>query len=334
MGNLIYVSISCLGIDTELVKTIKNCYASAENPENIYFGVACIGDKDFFDQIKNELKDIKNIKYGYYDVDGNLGLGFGRNIAASFYNNEDYFLQIDPHSRFAKSWDSFLIKKFNLAQRNVNNQKVVLSGYCPPYFYINEDKQESSFFPILEYSPLKLNEFWNDGVIPKWTNISPNELPTHLKQMIEHTGMAPAFKVCAHFIFSNKFFARNTCLYKDIFFWEEELLQSVELIDNGFTLIYPGIESPVYHFYNDLSNGIDGYRDTNQKFLPTAEDKKMYIKNMEKNYIKHVQDKNNYQKIKNFEKYNSTSLTDGSKTNNSFPTEYANIGFLPVVESI
>jgi hypothetical protein len=332
MGKSIYVSISCLGIDTELIDTVKNCYLTAENPNDIYFGIVCTGDEPFFEKIQNELKNIKNIKYGYYPVEGNLGIGIGRNLAALFYNDEDYFLQIDPHSRFIKKWDSYLIEKFNLAQKIVNNQKTVLSGYCGAYFYTDKNKKNIDVQLNLGYNQWTPNKYWVNGVIPSWTDVEVDDLPPYLKKMIDETGFAPAPKIVAMFMFGNSYLAKNLCLYEDVLFWEEELLQSMELINNGFTLVYPGRISPFYHFYENLSDGVSGYRDRKERFLPSDNHKKIYRKAMQDNYMKHVKNKNNYEKVKKFEKYNSITMIGGAKTKNAFPTKYENIGFIPVTE--
>ena len=60
--------------------------------ENVLFiGVAFIGDKIFYEKILNKINNHPNIRYKYYDMENNIGVGIGRYYAAQLYNNEDYF---------------------------------------------------------------------------------------------------------------------------------------------------------------------------------------------------------------------------------------------------
>jgi hypothetical protein len=89
------------------------------------------------------------------------------------YNNEDYFLQIDPHSRFNKNWDITLIDTFNQAVETVNNKKTVLTGYLGKYLY-NKDDGQIYVDDNLSYTRWIPNEFVIGDVIPKF-----NHAPLH-----------------------------------------------------------------------------------------------------------------------------------------------------------
>lgn len=228
-------------------------------------------------------------------------------------------------------WDSYLINKFHCAQRIVNNQKVVLSGYCGSYFYMNGNKNNVHVMVDLGYNQWRPGEFWVDNTIPKWSDVEIKYFPNELLNMVEETGFAPASKIVAMFMFGNHHLAKNLSIYDDILFWEEELLQSMELIHNGFTLVHPGKISPIYHFYIDAIMGDLGYRDKAKKFLPDLESKNKYTSAIKNNYLKHVSNKENLHKVKKFEEYNSIDMIKGAENHDIYPKEYANVGFLPVI---
>lgn len=87
--------------DLELDKTIKDLYAKADNPKDIYCGVINADDVPYKNRRKNVR--IKNVDYKEYH-------GCGRacyEILTELYKGEDYIVKIDPHARFAKGWDTY-----------------------------------------------------------------------------------------------------------------------------------------------------------------------------------------------------------------------------------
>ena len=62
---------------------------------------------------KHKLKPIRCNKLYYKSANG---AGYARNIIQKqLYKNEDYFIQIDSHSRFSNKWDILAIEQFKLA---------------------------------------------------------------------------------------------------------------------------------------------------------------------------------------------------------------------------
>ena len=92
----IYVSIACLYIDHELIKTIRSAKDNAADPDNVHIGIAFIGNTQFYDFIVERINfyGYKNISHQYYPLEGNLGVGHGRSLAQSMYAGQDYFLQV------------------------------------------------------------------------------------------------------------------------------------------------------------------------------------------------------------------------------------------------
>ena len=111
----IYISLCCLGVDTELIETIKSAKDNSSDPENIHIGVAFIGNKEFCDKVTGETSMYSNIVTSFHEREGNLGVGRGRSLATNLYSGQDYFLQVDAHTFFLQDWDKFLIDNHTLA---------------------------------------------------------------------------------------------------------------------------------------------------------------------------------------------------------------------------
>lgn len=328
----IYVSICCIGLDTELVKSVEDCKEMAAFSDDVYFGIAYTGEESFFEELKKDLSHIKNIVFKFTPVENNLGIARGRIDAASLYSNQDYFLQIDPHSRFTKNWDVFLVNQFNAATQIVNNEKTVISGYLPAYFYKEDDfDYEYIEDTLLRYNVWIPDNFILEDTIPKWTDDKPESVSYELDNIIKKTGFAPASKIVAMFMFGNHHLANNLSIPENLLFWEEEIIQSIELIDNGFSLVYPGKIAPIYHFYHNRIIDERGKRDGYKTFLKTEKNIEIYNKQMRKNFIDYINNKSNKKKILAFEKYNNIVLKDGAKNKTTFPRKYINMLNIPVI---
>ena len=87
--------------DLELDKTIKDLYAKADKPKDIYCGVINADDTEYKSKRKNVR--IKNVDYTKYH-----GCCRGcYEILTELYQGEDYIVKIDPHMRFSQGWDTY-----------------------------------------------------------------------------------------------------------------------------------------------------------------------------------------------------------------------------------
>lgn len=248
MKKSIYVSISCLGIDSQLPTTLKTLLENTSDETQLSIGISFCGDQNFANEILEQFAD-KRIKSTYYDALNNLGIGIGRISAASMYNNEDYFLQIDAHTFFPKEWDTYLVNRFEDIKSKNNNKKIVLSGYLGWY-------NQESFFDYLGYTKWIEGKFiLNNDTIPYW---ECDILNSDQEEDLNKNDFIHLDKIVAMFMFGDSKFANSLSIPEWVLFWEEEIVQSIELIKNGFDLIYPGKKTPFYHYYS--TNNIDRQR--------------------------------------------------------------------------
>lgn len=127
----IFVSIASYK-DTEIFPTIFDLYERATHPERIYTGVF-IQDTDLVFKNFQEHFNNQNIKTLHVLPQDAEGPGWARNIIMKkLFNNEDYFLLVDSHSRFKNGWDVEYIRMLNKTPT-----ESVISGF-PREYHFNE----------------------------------------------------------------------------------------------------------------------------------------------------------------------------------------------------
>ena len=223
----IFVQISAYH-DYELPKTILNCIEQSSQKNEINFGVhLCYHDS-------NDIEDIvlPNVKYIKSIAPDGLGVGQGRYLANKLYNGEDYYLQIDAHTRFAKDWDIDLIN--NHLEYVSYGCNPVLSAYPSGYHYENSqiiyDQYPSVVFADFEKK---------DG--GKKTDF------LHQTSMQNEENNIFTRALSAGHIFSSGSIAKIEPNCK-MFNWGEEFLMALRLFTHGYDLMLPKKQN-LYHLY-------------------------------------------------------------------------------------
>lgn len=265
----IYLPLASLD-DYELVHTVKRAFDLAKHPERIRVGLSLFsstkikdlfleGTKEYSDRISFEYTELK--ESNFHDM---IGVGKARERALKFYNNEDYMLQIDPHSLFTKGWDDLMIKTLKKAKKATGNDRVILTGYAGHYSYdafgkpIFLDPKRNVFgiegklgYPVFETS----ERYY--GLIPSWTIFNQTKDKPLSGEFV------PALKFNANFSFGDSEFAKNPGLHKECLFFEEEITQTINLIKLGYTLVFPNWDKPVLgHLYTDFISRRFGWRNS------------------------------------------------------------------------
>ena len=139
----IFISIASYE-DPGLVDTIKSAIDNASDPENLIFGI-CL-------QYENEpnlnFLPKKQKRILSYDPNNRPGVNRVRYILKSMMLDEDYFLQIDAHTKFDKNWDLYLINCFNWI--SLKKENIILSAHLSDSFQTN--------LASLTFKVSKLNE--------------------------------------------------------------------------------------------------------------------------------------------------------------------------------
>ena len=146
----IFVSIACF-MDNDIVNTIESCLKQSMFPSNITFGI-CLQSEDN-DKCLNKYKDNKQFKIKHIKWSQARGPAYARSIIYDMFTDEDFFFQIDCHTRFYENWDTNIINSFNKCKK-INN-KVIISHY--PVNINNMGKKDNTIVNISTVRCIDIN---------------------------------------------------------------------------------------------------------------------------------------------------------------------------------
>jgi hypothetical protein len=227
----IFVQVSSFQ-DYELPLTIYDCIDKSSGNNIINFGVS----NCYFENDKIEVPNLYNVKFEENVAPNKLGVGIGRYIANLFYDGEDYYFQIDSHSRFEKNWDEFLISDYLYYKDAGLNP--VLTTYPGIYMYENgkEKLLPNDSTPYIGFNRSKESQaqFLKDKILPQTAEYN-KEGNIFTKGVSGAHVFGPGD---LHLIEPNK----------KILHWGEETLYSVRFYTHGYDLLIPR-KNNVYHLY-------------------------------------------------------------------------------------
>lgn len=323
MNKTIYVAIPSL-YDEELGPTIVDAFNKADHPDRIFIGVSLA---DISDRILNQLMvvagEFSNVKYKFEklspDNSKHLRVGYGRLSAMSMYNEEDYVLQIDSHAAFGDGWDTKLIDLHTRAKEKTKNSKVVITAYGGSYAYSEElgrhldhCEKDVTISGYLPKYPVFVSEMYNQA-IPSWTVEKEETLKSlNLEDLI------PGIKFNANFAFSDKEFAKAETMFEHVEFFEEELIQTIMLIENGFSIVFPNVDYPlVCHLYTErmekdsLGRGLRFFSGRYKEFgIEPTNNRAKY------NHLAFIDNPKHQDAIRRYQKYARMNMRFGTMFNN------------------
>lgn len=324
----VYVAMPSL-YDTELIPTVLNMFEESSNPNNLYVGVSLLDTNDELANnfIESTKKYSNNIRFEYLEINDNnykdmLGVGFGRRRVFDLYRGEDYILQVDSHTMVAKNWDTDLINKFHEAQQFLNKKEVILTSYAGSYTFTPDGKrtfvksnpEANDYYSKLQYI------YFSGGAkyystIPRW-DILPERLLSALPGPF-----VPSLKFNANFTFSDKEFVSNSGLYDDACFFEEEMIQTFNLIKLGYSFVYPVLDKPIVaHMYTDLWVGDYGFRKSLSDLWP--EHQIEMVNRSVRQYKDYLSDPENKEAIREYTRYAKMHPLHGSIYKGPYVPEY------------
>jgi len=317
----IFISIACMD-DEEIEFAIKSAYENAEHPERVHVGVSLVAkNTKYKDLLKSLSKQYPTLKFSFRKQKQNnlktLGIGKNRYWATTLYADQDYLLQVDSHSHFDRNWDSYMLSIFKEATAEVGDDRLVLTCIPGrfeykdgvPYFMDREDPERGNpRFPIFMKDELFVM------TVPRWYDKWANYMDRRF---------LPAVKANGAMLFGNKEFAKDTGVYFDAFFYDEELAYSINLYGHrGFALVFPNIlDFPVYHLDNDQT--IDGHK--RSFFMDYVDPSVRNDRGFQaESYSAFIDDPKNQAAIKKYEKYSRIDVRRGYQRSEDgyFPDKY------------
>lgn len=240
----IFVSIPTLK-DPEIFSTIQSAFRNADNPSSVSVGVAAFVDNNFYNDLLYRTNGMKNLFIDRYDEEINTGVGVGRTHAKLRYDSQDIFLQVDSHTYFDSGWDTAVSMLWKAALDETKNDKTVVSAYLPKYTRENGEVHTD------EDNLFRYSVFTDKFGCMKWNKISWMDLPLHRFHKTDKR-FVPATKVSGTFILSDHHYAENSGHVYSTKLYDEEIIQSIELLSSGYSLVFPNLSIPIFHFYGDL----------------------------------------------------------------------------------
>lgn len=222
--------------DPQLVPTMRDMLAKADNPDKLIFGI-CWQKADA--ETLEEFADHPQVRYQTYHYSESEGLGWARAKVAELWEDEPFTLQLDSHHRFAKGWDTMMWEDY--AQASRMSSKPIISTYLTPFEVKNH------------------NETGDDGLSPTPCLMSQYEfsadkllmsMPWYIQDHKERTEVIRARTISGHFLFTKSEFLKEVPYDPDIYFggYCEETTMSVRAWTHGYDIFSP-YRQYIWHEY-------------------------------------------------------------------------------------
>jgi hypothetical protein len=231
--NCIFVSIASYR-DKLCSDTIKSLYENAKYPKNIYLGICQqnkIDDDDCLKGLDIDYSRIKILRISHTEAKGPT---YARYLCSNLSDDEEYFLQIESHTKFVKNWDIKCI----LSIKNLKkiSDKPVLSHY-PRNFndyinYNNNNKYKVSYIKHFYYNKHNIIKYDGARIIDTKNSFIKTPFVTGCMLFLESTFLKEIpFDPNLEYLFTG-----------------EEILHSLRFYTFGYDIYIPN-QNILFHYY-------------------------------------------------------------------------------------
>lgn len=231
MKDSIFVSIPNYR-DSETVPTLESLVSGCSDPSRLRICVLSQGDEQDFAPVDAFAKSTKTkIKHVKVDALESRGVGWARAKLQSYYDGEDYYLQLDSHVQLVRNWDILSINDLTFAKSATG--KAVITAYLPGYEIVSGKR--------IVPSPMATNFD---------CHIGPQGLVAAVYRTIP-SGVFPerTYFYSGHYAFADGVFIEDVPYDPEIFFFGEEITQAVRAESAGYALHVPS-RHVASHLYN------------------------------------------------------------------------------------
>ena len=232
--NTIFVSVASYRDDV-CNSTLKSLFKMADDPKRVFVGI-CQQNKEGDSDCGQDFMDSPNVRMlriPYYEAKGPT---YARYLCSTLWNGEEYFLQVDSHSKFVKGWDTLCIQMIEEIKSQGLSQKPVLSHYPKEIKeYDNQDDKNKSIVPRICKS-----FFNNRGMLSFMGALELDTQGQYYNTPYVSGGM----------VFCESTFLKELPFDPNLpyLFVGEEILHSVRFYTNGWDVFTPN-QNIVFHEY-------------------------------------------------------------------------------------
>jgi len=240
--NTIFVSIASYR-DSVCSTTVESLYSMADNPLNVFVGLCQQNNgKEDQDCINNNspiiskyIKNIRIIRIPYFEAKGPT---WARYLCSTLWDGEQYYFQIDSHTKFVKGWDTKCISMIKMIKNSGLSQKPVLSSYPKEYeAYKDGELSDNERYNV----PRMCKSFFNKRDMISFMGsqvMNSNKIPYNTPYL------ASGMFFCEAYFLDELPYDPNL----DYLFVGEEILHSIRFYTNGWD-IYTPYENIIFHEY-------------------------------------------------------------------------------------
>ncbi|MBF0181862.1 MAG: hypothetical protein HQM03_17735 [Magnetococcales bacterium] len=229
----IFVSIASYR-DSECAWTLRDLFAKAADPGRVWAGVLwqIVPEEDGEEFIRIPAEWAGQVRGRVIHVAESRGACWARHrIQEEFFRDEDYYLQIDSHTRFDPGWDEQLIGM----RAACPSARAVLSTHPNRY-----EPPDERF--VRGYPHLRARKFNRDGVlVPQGEYVALDARPEAPR---------PSAFIGGGLLFGPGSMVREVPYDPYLYFHGEEISMSVRLWTHGYDLYTPN-SIILYHNYSD-----------------------------------------------------------------------------------
>lgn len=235
----IFVSVASYR-DADCAATLKSMFANATHPRRVMAGVCEQNTDDLAERCTAEgFEWWDRVRRVTVPAAEAAGPTYARHLCASLYRGEDYFCQIDSHTRFAKGWDVAAVAQLAACP----SDKAVLTHY--PHDWDSHTKGQSAGesggagggVPVLCKSS------FNDEGVPVFEAVT---LPAADQPR-------PVPFTSGGFVFGPGAMVREVPFDPDLpqLFHGEEITYSARLWTSGYDFFTPTTNLVFHHYYRE-----------------------------------------------------------------------------------
>jgi len=242
MAEKIFVSIASYRDDV-CPDTLLSLYNTADKPQNVFVGICQQNkknseDKDCLNAVIDKIIDYKdNVRIIRIEHDKAKGPTYARYLCSTLHKDEEYYLQIDSHSKFVKGWDIKCINMIKEIKAKNLSQKPVLSHYPKEITEYKDYKEERDKTII----PRICKPFFNTRDMISFMG---SEIIDTKGEYYETPFVAGGMMFCESYFLNELPYDPNL----PYIFVGEEILHSIRYYTNGWDIFTPK-ENIVFHEY-------------------------------------------------------------------------------------